>query len=154
MKYATEYHYSSTMANGLGQSQKHGKQNMQQTGITNNTSNTTSSTPYSHDEFNGNIDISSGESLSIDKSSSTNSALQYATNNLIRIQPVSSPHSTNILDTNVTVDDDAQSYETTRGGHNGATETSAQIFLGSDSLQYQHNNTTHGTCQKLPTSGK
>ena len=51
-KSATKYHYSSTMANGIGQSQKLGKQNRKQPGITNDPSNSTSSTSHIHAKFN------------------------------------------------------------------------------------------------------
>ena len=59
-----------------------------------------------------------------------------------------------MLDTNFNVDVDSQSFEPPRENNHGATETSAQVLLGYDSLQYQHNNTIHMTGQKTPPSGE
>ena len=55
-----------------------------------------------------------------------------------------------MLDTNITVDDDAKLFETTRKNNLGFTSTCSQVMLKYDSLQFQHNNTTHMLDQKLP----
>ena len=84
----------------------------------------------------------------------TNSAVKYATDDLIVTQPISSPHSRNMLDTNFTVDHDSQLIETPRGNHHGVTATCYRVMLKYDSMQCQHNNTTHMPGHKLPPSVK
>ena len=59
-----------------------------------------------------------------------------------------------MLNNNVTVDGDAQSFETPRKNNHDKTAICAQFLFNYDSLQYQQNSTTHSTCQKLPSSGK
>ena len=86
--------------------------------------------------------------------SSTKIAVKYSTGDPIQTKPVSSPHTTNMLYTNVSVDDNYKSFATTRKLNHSATATSNQILLVSDTLQYQHNTTTHMTLQKLPPRGK
>ena len=113
-KYATKYHYSPIMANLIGRSHKLGK-----TIGSNLVSLTilkmpTSSTSNNHDKFNENIDIESKESIYSETSSSTNSSIKDATDDLIETQPMSKPHRRNMLDTNVTVDYDAHLFETPR----------------------------------------
>ena len=119
------------------------EKNRQQPGIINYLSNTNSSTSDSNDNINKNIDAVSKEVLSTERYSSTNSSVQDATDDLIQIQPVSIPHTTNMLDTNVTVDYNSQLFLTPRRRNHGATEISAQVLLRSDSLQYKLNNTTY-----------
>ena len=94
--------------------------------------------------------IASKESLSAEIHSSLNSVVKYATDNLIVTQPISIPYIRNMLDTNITVDDDAKLFETTRKNNLGFTSTCSQVMLKYDSLQFQHNNTTHMLDQKLP----
>ena len=50
-------------------------------------------------------------------------------------------------------DDDSQTFETPPKNHS-VTTSSAQVLLGTDSLQYKHNNITHSPGQKLPPPGK
>ena len=56
-KSATKYHYSSTMANKIGQAHKLGKTNRKQNDSTNDPSNITSSTSNSNEKFNQNMYI-------------------------------------------------------------------------------------------------
>ena len=136
------------MANRIVRAQKISKEKRQRPGVTNKNSNKTSSTSYNNYKFNRNIDIERKQSLSAETYSSTNSAVQYATNDLIETQPVSRQHSTQMLDSIFTVDDDAQLFETPTGKNKIATATSAHILVGSNTLQYQHNKTTHRTGKK------
>ena len=96
------------MAIGIFRAHKLGKQNRHQPGVTNDPSNatsSTSSTSHINDKFNGNIYVASKASLSAETHSSTNTDVKDATDDLIHTQSVSSPHTTNMLDKNVTVDD-------------------------------------------------
>ena len=99
------------------------------------------------------IDISSKDSLSAEPYSITISAIQDAIDYINKIQIVSSPHSTNMFDKNVTVDDETHYFESLRGKNHVAASICAQVVLISDSLQVQHNNTINRTGQKFPPSG-
>ena len=51
-------------------------------------------------------------------------------------------------------DDDSQYFENILKNNQGVTEPSAQILLGSDSLQDQNKNITHKPGQKISPPGK
>ena len=57
-----------------------------------------------------------------------------------------------MLDKNVIVDDKSQGFETPIKHNYSVTAPRDQVLLGSDTLQFQHNTTTHITLQKLPPS--
>ena len=59
-----------------------------------------------------------------------------------------------MIDTNVNVYDDSQSFETPREKNHGAIFPSIQVMLEYDLLKCQKNNTTHRTGQKIPPYGK
>ena len=71
--------------------------------------------------LNENIDIESKDSISSNTYSIKNSAVQDATDDIIQTKPVSRPHTTNMLDTNISVDNIYQSFETPRGNNHGTT---------------------------------
>ena len=100
------------------------------------------------------MDVESKESLSVETYSSANSTVQDSTADLIQNQLISSPHTTKIIDKNITVDDEPQSFETHKKINHVENEPSSQDLIGSDSLQCQNNNTTNRIGQKLPTSRK
>ena len=87
------------------------------------------------------------------KHSSTKTAIQDATDDIIHSKPVSIPHTTNMLDNNVTDDNELQSFSIPSKNTHSATSISAQVIFLSDTLQCQHNSTTRMTGQKLPPSG-
>ena len=59
-----------------------------------------------------------------------------------------------MLDTNSTVNGNSQYYTTPIKDNHSDTVPIAQFILGSDTLQCQHNITTHMTHQKLNQYGK
>ena len=59
-----------------------------------------------------------------------------------------------MLNTYVTIDDDAHPFETLRGNNHGDIAIGAQVLFNSGSIQCQHNNTPHSKGQKLPPSIK
>ena len=76
----------------------------------------------------------------------------HTIDDLVKTKPVSRPHIKNMLDTNVNVDEESQSFKTPRKHNHSVAAPSAQVLLRSDTLQYYHNITTHITYQKLPLS--
>ena len=100
------------MANGIGWEHKVGKQNINGNGVTNDPSNKTLSASNSHDEFNERIYVSSGELLSAENCFCSKSAVKFPASDIINTKPISIPHTNNMTDTNFTVDDDSQSFET------------------------------------------
>ena len=91
LKYETKPHYSSTMANGIGQAHKLGKQNRKRPCVTKNPSNLTSSPSHIHDNNNLNIDVRCKYSLFARKYSNTKYYLQDATDDIIQNQSVYIP---------------------------------------------------------------
>ena len=59
-----------------------------------------------------------------------------------------------MLNMNVTVDDDLQSFSIPRKHNHGATAHSSQVFQISDTLQFQKNTTTRMECQKISPFAK
>ena len=141
------------MANGIGCAHKLGKKNRQQPDVTNEPLNATSSTSQSHDKSIENINVTSKESLSVEAYFSTKTALKYSTYDPIQTKPLSIPHTTNMLDTNVTVDDKSQYLTVPRKHNHSANIPSAQVLLVYDRLQCQHKKTTHITRTKLSPYG-
>ena len=78
------------MAKGIGQAHKLGRQNRQQPGSTNDSSNRPSVILNSHDIFNENIDIKSKEYLTSVTLNSKKYFLHDEPSNIIQIEPVSS----------------------------------------------------------------
>ena len=83
MKSATKYHNSSTTANGIGPSQKLGKQNRKRPGRTTDPSNELSTTSNIHEKLNKNTDITSNKSLTAETHFSTKSFAQDKTADMI-----------------------------------------------------------------------
>ena len=79
---------------------------------------------------------------------------KYTTDDSIQTKPVSIPHTTNMLDKNLTIDGDSQSFENPRKHNNSVTAPNSQVPLEYDTLQCQQNTTPHMTYQKLPLSEK
>ena len=73
---------------------------------------------------------------------------------IIQNKPVSTPHTTNMLDTNVNVNDDSQYFATPRKHNQIDTEQIYQVLLGSDLPKCKQNIKTHMTRQKIPPSVK
>ena len=73
---------------------------------------------------------------------------------LIQMKHFINPHTTNILYTNITGDDDSQSFKTPRKHNRNANTQSFHSPLILDSLQCQHNITPNTTRKKLPPFGK
>ena len=59
-----------------------------------------------------------------------------------------------MLDKNLTIDGDSQSFENPRKHNNSVTAPNSQVPLEYDTLQCQQNTTTHMTRQKVPPPGK
>ena len=102
---------------------------------------------------NRNIVVGCKQTISAEIYFSTSAAVQYAAYDIVKIEPVSILHTTKMIDTNVTVDDDSQSFETP-GKKHCKTEPMAQVLLGSDSIQHQQNNTACMTGLKLSSYEK
>ena len=109
------------MTNGIGQAKKLGKHNRQWPGVANESSIKTWLSSNCHDKLNENIDKESKDSIFSNKYSIKNSAVQDATDDIIQTKPVSRPHTTNVLDTNISFDNEYQSFETPRGNNHGTT---------------------------------
>ena len=58
-----------------------------------------------------------------------------------------------MLDTNVTVDDDAQLFETHRKINQGTITTVSHILFKYNFLQSEHNNISHRKGHKIPPFG-
>ena len=91
--------------------------------------NTTSATPHGHYKSVENIDIVNKKSQTVDSYSIPKTAVKDATDDNIQTKPVISPHTTNMLYMNITVDDDSQSFATPRKHNHSSTAPSAQFFL-------------------------
>ena len=90
--FSTKWHYSSTMANGIGRSHRVFKQNIKQPGVTRNKSNQNCSTSNSHDNSNGRINVVNESSLSADRYFSKNSDVHVSAADIILTPPVSRQH--------------------------------------------------------------
>ena len=63
-------------------------------------------------------------------------AVKDTIDNPIETEPVSRSHTTNLLDTNLTIDDNLQSFSTSIKHNNSSTATRSEVLLGFDILQY------------------
>ena len=80
--------------------------------------------------------------------------VKYTTDDPIQTKPVSIPYTTNMVDTNITLDENSQYFSTPRKYNHSETASRAQVMLGFDTLQCQHNNTSQITLQELSPYGK
>ena len=93
----------------------------QQPVVTNRTLNTTSPTSKIHYKPNKNIDVVSKEPIPTETYFRPNNYVIHKMDDIIKTKPLCRPHTTNMLDTDVTVDEKPQSFLTPRKHNQSAT---------------------------------
>ena len=123
-------------------------------GVRNEPLNTNLTTSHDHDKSIKNIILASEESITSEKYSTPEKYVKYASAYLIQTKLLSIPHTTIMLETNVTVVYDSQYFVALRKNNHIDTAPRSQVELRYDIPQCKNNNTTHTICQKHPLPGK
>ena len=102
------------MINGIGRTHKLGKQNRQLPVVTNGNLNIVLLNSNMHDKSNENIDVASKEPITVDKYFIPSNGVIHTMDDFILIKLLSIPHTTNMSDMDVAVDEKSQYFATTR----------------------------------------